>query len=195
MKFEIFKFKNVTSTNDAAIDLIKNEKKNSGCVSAEIQTKGRGTRGKKWISKKGNFFCSIFFQLKNHYPSFKEFSIINPIIISEVIKKFCNKKISIKSPNDVLVNRKKICGILQEIITLDKNKYLIIGIGINIDSSPIINGEYEATNIYYESNKKPTIEELIQNLTFFYEEFFNDIKSYNFINFKKKADLLLINNI
>ena len=41
----------------------------------------------------------------------------------------------------------------------------------------------------------PTIEELIQNLTFFYEEFFNDIKSYNFINFKKKADLLLINNI
>ena len=61
MKFEIFKFNSVTSTNDIAISLIKEKKKESGCVFAEVQTKGRGTHGKKWISKKGNFFGSIFF--------------------------------------------------------------------------------------------------------------------------------------
>ena len=49
MKFEIFKFDSVTSTNDVAIDLIKGEKKRSGCVYADIQTKGRGTHGRKWI--------------------------------------------------------------------------------------------------------------------------------------------------
>ena len=49
MKFEIFKFESVTSTNDVAIDLIKGEKKKSGCVYADIQTKGRGTHGRKWI--------------------------------------------------------------------------------------------------------------------------------------------------
>ena len=49
MKFEIFKFNSVTSTNDIAISLIKEKKKESGCIFAEVQTKGRGTHGKRWI--------------------------------------------------------------------------------------------------------------------------------------------------
>ena len=84
MKFEIFKFESVTSTNDAAINLIKEEKKETGCIYADTQTKGRGTRGKEWISTQGNLFGSIFFPLKKNYPPFNEFSIINPVIISEV---------------------------------------------------------------------------------------------------------------
>ena len=55
MRFKIIKFKSVTSTNDVAISLIKEKKKNSGCIYTDFQTKGRGTYGKKWISKKGNF--------------------------------------------------------------------------------------------------------------------------------------------
>ena len=50
MKFEIFDFKIVKSTNDEAIHLIKNKKKDSGCIFAEGQTEGRGTHGKKWLS-------------------------------------------------------------------------------------------------------------------------------------------------
>ena len=61
MKFEIYKYENVTSTNDVAIDLIKEGKKETGCVCANVQTKGRGTHGKKWISSEGNLFGSIFF--------------------------------------------------------------------------------------------------------------------------------------
>ena len=45
MKFEIFKFNSVTSTNDIAISLIKEKKKESACIYAEVQTKGRGTHG------------------------------------------------------------------------------------------------------------------------------------------------------
>ena len=48
-----------------------------GCVYAGAQTKGRGTRGKKWVSTKGNFFGSIFFHLKYNFPPFNEFSTIN----------------------------------------------------------------------------------------------------------------------
>ena len=113
MKFEIFKFESVTSTNDVAINLIKEEQKESGCVYADFQTKGRGTYGRKWVSAKGNFFGSIFFPLKNNYPPFNEFTIINSIIISGVIKHFCeDKDVTLKFPNDVLVNLIKICGIL-----------------------------------------------------------------------------------
>ena len=64
MKFEIFKFENVTSTNDIAIHLIKKEDKKIGCIYADVQTKGRGAHGKEWISDKGNLFGSIFFPLK-----------------------------------------------------------------------------------------------------------------------------------
>ena len=92
MKFEIFKFERVTSTNDIAINLIKEEKKEVGCVYADIQTKGRGTYGREWVSKEGNLFGSIFFPLKKNYPPFDEFSVINPVIISSVIKHFCLKK-------------------------------------------------------------------------------------------------------
>ena len=70
MKFEIFKFESVTSTNDMAINLIKEKKKEFGCVYADLQTKGRGTNGKKWISEKGNFFGSIFFPLKKKLSTF-----------------------------------------------------------------------------------------------------------------------------
>ena len=164
MKFEIYKFNNVTSTNDMAINLIREENKISGCVYANKQTKGRGTKGKKWISDEGNFFGSIFFPLENDYPPFNEFSIINPVIISNVIKNFCEKKnISVKWPNDIFVNKKKICGILQELITLNGKKFLIIGKQIN--------------NLIKSS----------------YEKFFIDLNNYSYLSFKKKADLITVN--
>ena len=50
MKFKIFKFKSVTSTNDVALNLIQEKKKEIGCVYADIQTNGRGAPAKKWIS-------------------------------------------------------------------------------------------------------------------------------------------------
>ena len=194
MKFEIFKFESVTSTNDVAINLIKEKKKERGCVYTGTQTKGRGTHGKDWISDKGNLFSSIFFSLQNNYPSFSEFSIINAVIISDVIKHFCDEKnINLKFPNDIFLNGKKICGLLQELITLDKRQFLIIGVGINIASNPNIYNGHKATNIFFETKRKPKIKEMINLIVFTYEKFFINLKSYNYENFKKKAHSMVLN--
>ena len=194
MKFKIYKFGRVTSTNDMAINLIKEEKKESGCVCADSQTKGRGTHGRKWISDKGNLFISIFFPLKDSYPSFNEFTIINPIIISGVISHFCKKEnVNLKFPNDILVNRKKICGILQELITSNSEKFLIIGIGVNIVSNPEIKNNYQATNILLQTEKKPKIKEIIDLIISSYEKFFIELNSYDYVNFKKKAEVMALN--
>ena len=194
MKFEIFKFENVTSTNDIAINLIKNEQKETGCVYADTQTKGRGTHGREWISGKGNLFGSIFFPLRNKYPPFNEFSTINPLIISDVLRHFCKKEnINLKFPNDIFVNEKKICGILQELIVSNSRKFLIIGIGVNIVSNPDINNKYQATNILLETQKKPKINEIIELIVSSYENFFINLNSYNYEDFKKKADLMALN--
>ena len=194
MKFEIYKFNSVTSTNDMAINLIREENKISGYVYANKQTKGRGTKGKKWISDEGNFFGSIFFPLENDYPPFNEFSIINPVIISNVIKNFCEKKnISVKWPNDIFVNNKKICGILQELIILNGRKFLIIGIGINIISNPSFKSIYQATNIFSETKEKPSIKQINNLIKSSYEKFFIDLNTYSYSSFKKKADLITLN--
>ena len=189
MKFEILKLDKVTSTNDAAIDLIKEKKKSSGLIYANAQIRGRGTHGRQWISNDGNLFASLFFPLKKKFPSFVEFSIINPVIISEVIIKYCEiKSINLKFPNDIFLNRKKICGILQETITFNKMNYLIVGIGLNTISNPTITNNYEATNILKETKKRVNIKSIIEQIIYSYENFFMNLKYYNFINFKKKAE-------
>jgi len=196
MKFEVFKFEKVTSTNDAAINLIREKNKMIGCVYSETQTKGRGTNGKKWVSNKGNLFVSIFFPLKKNCPSFREFKIINTKIISNIIKKFCKKKkLKLKFPNDIFLNKKKICGILQEIITLNKRKFLIIGIGANLVSNPKIKNNYEATNIFFETKNKPKTKELISSIILSYERFFKNLNSYEFKYFKNKAEKMSFNII
>ena len=194
MRFEIFKFESVTSTNDMAINLIKEEKKEIGCIYANSQTKGRGTHGRKWVSDRGNLFGSIFFPLKDNYPPFNEFSTISPIIISDVIEHFCEKqKINLKFPNDVFVNGKKICGILQELIISNSRKFLIVGIGVNIVSNPNTKSKYQATNILLETKKKPKIKEILDLIIASYEKFFVDLNSYNYKHFKEKADLMALN--
>ena len=193
MRFKIFKFNSVTSTNDVAINLIKDKKKEIGCVQANFQTRGRGTKGREWISDIGNLFISIFFPLEKNFPPFNEFSIINSIILSNVIMHFCDKKnVNLKFPNDIFVNKKKICGLLQEIITLNSKKYLIIGIGVNIVSNPEINGKYQATNILFETKKNLKVDNLTNLIISSYEKFFTNINSYNYLNYKKKAEFMSI---
>ena len=66
---------------------------------------------------------------------------------------YYKKKIVIKQPNDILIDKKKICGILQEVITKLDNQYLIVGIGLNITKDPKIKN-YPTTNIYELINKQ-----------------------------------------
>ena len=136
MRLNLIKFANVKSTNDIAIKIIKSKKRNAGIIVSDNQTKGRGTMGKQWISLNGNLFASIFFQLKKNMPKPEEFSLINPLIIKRVLNKYSRIDIKIKLPNDLLIKSRKVCGILQELIKIDKKNFLIICIGINTINSP-----------------------------------------------------------
>ena len=73
MILKLTKFNCVNSTNDQAIKMIKLKKNFQGIVVANLQTKGKGTMGKKWISQKGNFFGSVFFELKKQCRTLRNF--------------------------------------------------------------------------------------------------------------------------
>ena len=64
MKFKIFRFKKVNSTNNTAIRIIKKTNYDYGMIISEMQKNGRGQYGKKWISYKGNLFISFFYSLE-----------------------------------------------------------------------------------------------------------------------------------
>ena len=152
MKFKKFNFKKVKSTNDTAIRIIKNTDFKFGMVISDTQLSGKGQYGNKWISYKGNLFVSFFYELKNINTSLSTLTKINCLLVKKILSKYCKKKIVFKKPNDLLIDKKKISGILQEIISISDNSYLIIGIGINLIKSPKIKN-YPTTNLYELTNK------------------------------------------
>ena len=83
MKIKIKKYKKVKSTNDIALRLIKQNISDPTFIIAEKQTSGRGRVGKKWISKKGNLFISIFFRFDQRKINFKQFSVLNALLIKK----------------------------------------------------------------------------------------------------------------
>ena len=147
MKFKIFKFKNVKSTNNSAIRLIKTKRLDSGMVISENQKQGKGQYGKKWISLKGNIFVSFFFKLETLSVSIKQLTKINCLLVKKLLSSYYKKKIIYKKPNDLLIDKKKICGILQETIKILDERYLIVGIGVNLKKNPNIK-DYPTVNLY-----------------------------------------------
>lgn len=125
------------STNEFCINLIKNNISTNGIVSAEIQTNGRGRYGNKWISKKGNIFLSFYKKIKLQRDIIKYQYKVLKIVKNFLIKKGLKEQnIQIKDPNDILINNKKICGILVESYKNNKSLFVIAGIGLNLVSSP-----------------------------------------------------------
>ena len=161
MKFKKFKFKKVKSTNNTAIRIIKESNYNLGMVIAETQTNGRGQYGRKWISSKGNLFVSFFNELNKKNLSINTITKINCLLVKKLLSIFTRKKIIFKKPNDLLIDKKKISGILQEIIFFNKKKFLITGIGINIIKNPNIKN-YPSTNLQ-EVTKKSISKLIVEN--------------------------------
>ena len=152
MKFKIFRFNKVKSTNNTAIRIIKNYNCDFGMISTDLQVNGRGQYGKKWISCKGNLFVSFFYNLKNFRISLTKLTKINCLMVKKCISKYYKKKIYFKNPNDLIIQKKKICGILQEKVNKFNNTYLIVGIGINLIKSPLIK-RYPTTHLSKLINK------------------------------------------
>ena len=168
MKFKIFRFKKVNSTNNRAINIIKKTNYKNGMIISETQSSGRGQYGKKWISYKGNLFVSFFFELSNINISIKKLTSLNCLAVKKLLSIYTKKRIILKKPNDLLIDKKKICGILQESLKKFGKSYLVVGIGINLIKSPNIKN-YPTTNLYELLNKKVPKNKIEDKLKKIYE--------------------------
>ena len=104
------------------------------CVICENQTNGRGRMGRQWFSPDSkNISMSLL--IRPDIPPFMApaFSIFAGVCVYEVLSRYVDVNIGIKWPKDILINNKKVCGILTEMSSeQDRTEYIIIGIGINV---------------------------------------------------------------
>ena len=174
MKLKLIKLNSVKSTNDEAIKLIKKNKLSPCLITAKRQTRGRGTMGKKWISEKGNLFISLFFQINSKNMKANKFSVLNPRIIKNILAKYSKNKISIKWPNDLLIKKRKLGGILQEVIEYRDKKFLIIGIGVNTKISPK-NKSFNSISLSACSNRVIKNNEILVKIKLAYEKIISNL--------------------
>ena len=184
MKIKSLKLKSVNSTNDIALDLIKKNKIKPTLISAEQQIKGRGTMGKKWVSKKGNLYLTIYFEIDQKKINFKHYAILNAYLLKYILKKNYSDQVKIKWPNDLLIKKKKVCGILQEVVKNKKKNFLIIGIGINTNFNPKTK-QFSSTSLKDTTKKKINNKKLLESIKKEYENLLRRLKTFSFQKLKK----------
>ena len=191
-------FDTISSTNDYLLRKEKNKNKDIKICIAEEQTKGRGRRGKSWISPK---FKNIYFSLNSYLKKedLSGLSIAVALSVSKVLTKI-NVMSLIKWPNDLLVGNKKICGILIETAKAGEFTKVVIGIGINVNMeySELIDQEW--TSIKLEKKKSvdrnSIITEMINQLCitldkFEQEEFDYFLKKFTSLDLLKDKEFTL----
>ena len=129
----IIRLSEVGSTNTYLKDNSELLKEHGLVVIAEMQTSGRGRAGRKFVSLPDkNVTFSVVLHPGLALGEVQVFALLAGIVVARVLEKYING-VRLKWPNDVLVNGKKICGILLETITIPQQNFpvLILGIGLN----------------------------------------------------------------
>ncbi|GHM58533.1 MAG: biotin--[acetyl-CoA-carboxylase] ligase [Candidatus Mesenet longicola] len=133
--YNLYHYKELSSTNLEAIQMAKKGALDGTVILADMQSSGRGRHGKDWISPKGNLYASIIIRDKANVNQLTHFTFITTVAVGNILLALsANLDLKYKWPNDILINNKKIAGILLE--TEANASWLVIGIGINILFAP-----------------------------------------------------------
>jgi BirA family transcriptional regulator, biotin operon repressor / biotin---[acetyl-CoA-carboxylase] ligase len=128
--FTIRHYEIIDSTNEQAKRILDISPTDNLVITADSQTKGRGRLGREWVSEQGNLYFSVIVNSKRISPA-EISSFIAGLSVSGFLQKL-GLLPQLKWPNDILIDGKKLCGIL---IEKHKNS-IIIGVGININTYP-----------------------------------------------------------
>ena len=130
----VYYFEEIDSTQNFAEQIALDEKENGTIVIAEKQTAGKGRLDRKWTSPKGGIWFSLIIHPKFDVSTSTLVPIAGAVALAKAIKNTLNIDVSVKWPNDITLNGKKVAGMLVDASFQANNiDYLILGIGINFD--------------------------------------------------------------
>ena len=179
----------VDSTNIRAKQLAEQGEPEGTLVIAERQSAGRGRRGRSWFSDAGTgVFMSLILRPDILPSEVSGITLIAALATAKAIEEVCSVESQIKWPNDIVLNGKKICGILTE-MSAEMNciNHVVVGIGINANNKSFDNDISDmATSIYIQTGKKSDRAQLaavtVDKFGEYYQEFNKALSLKPFIN-------------
>lgn len=133
---EIISYKKVDSTNTSAYELAEHGLTEGAVIFADEQARGKGRHGRTWQSVPG---CGIYMScvLRPHMApnEIPKITLVAAVAVAKAIRGYTGLNAVIKWPNDILINGKKVCGILTEMkAEQDMIDFIILGIGVNVNT-------------------------------------------------------------
>ena len=129
-------FDEIDSTNSESLRQIQSGNTENRVVVASSQTAGRGRRGRQWLSPKN---AGIYLSLTRHFSmqanALQALSLVTAISVLEALQELGAQGLQLKWPNDVLFEKKKLAGILLELQQKENSRFVVFGIGVNIEMS------------------------------------------------------------
>ena len=175
MKYRMIHLSETDSTNEYAKRLARDGAEDRTVIIADSQSAGKGRLGRSFDSRKGKgVFMSILIRPHITLEQVSRLTLVAAVAVYEAIEKFCGLKTGIKWPNDIVVDGKKLCGILTE-MSADSTgvKYVVVGIGVNVLNESFSEELSDlATSIYMCTGKKCSIEELIDVILECFEKYY-----------------------
>ena len=192
--FDLNIIKSCSSTNDIAIEYAKKGYPEGSSYLSYLQTNGRGRNSNQWKSMKGNLFLSTIFRPKISKVNWHQLSLVISLsIIETLITLGLDKcKIELKWPNDVLVHKSKISGVLLESF----DDFIVAGIGLNVLKNPENEKKWDTTKLYDHTNKDFSLKfiaNVILKIVFKNYTIWEE-KGFNFFKKKINKSVYNINN-
>lgn len=199
---EIYYYEETDSTNIRAKQHFLEGAAHGAIVTAERQTAGRGRRGKVWESPKGGaVYMSILLKPKIHPSKASMLTLLMALSLAKSLTQLYGVKwgrdgLGIKWPNDIVLNQKKIIGILTEMSAkIDSVDYVIIGVGINVNNTEFSKElDQRATSLLSETGVRKSREEVIAKaLEYFEQDYKVFLETCDFKVLKAEYEKFLVN--
>ncbi len=152
---EVISYKKVDSTNDIAYQLAEKGVKEGTVILADEQSKGKGRHGRRWVSpSKGGIYMSCVLRPQITPNEIPMITLLAAVAAAKAVEDITSLDVSIKWPNDIMLDGKKVCGILTEIkAEQDRVDFVILGIGINVNT-PVKQLPRGASSLKEESHRR-----------------------------------------
>jgi BirA family transcriptional regulator, biotin operon repressor / biotin---[acetyl-CoA-carboxylase] ligase len=164
---QILRFDSLPSTNLEAARRAGEGAPEGLCVIAREQTAGRGRLDRRWVSPKdAGLYFSIIFRPQFQQSDWPLLTLMSAVAVHEALLNSYAIESDIKWPNDLLVNEKKICGILAETVETSSGRAVVVGIGVNLTKHSYAEAfELEATAVETVTGRSDQLEVLLAALT------------------------------
>lgn len=195
--FEIYYFDSIDSTNTKAKELAEEGHPSGTLVVADRQTAGKGRRGRSWESPTGiGIFMTLMLKPEINPNNASMLTLVAAMATTRAIRRVTGVPALIKWPNDIVMNGKKVCGILTEMSAqFDYINHIVIGIGINVHNEDFPEEIAKtASSLYLESgqhiHRASLIEAFLEEFEDVYAEY---LKTEDMEGLQKEYDAMLVN--